>query len=394
MKILVVLPRFPYPLEKGDKLRAYHQIVELSKRNEVYLFAVSHKKVLPEQLEALKPYCREIKVVTPMRLVSYKNVVRNYFFTKSLQMGYWDSQSARRACKTFERKVQPDVLYNQMVRTVPLVARSKCPKVMDFQDALSMNTERRMEQAHGLWHYILHFEFKMLRSTEYNAFKIFDRLTIISESDRDAIPHRQGGNIRVIRNGVDFEYFKPVETEKKYDVVFCGNMQYRPNVDAARYLVEEVMPLVWEHRPDTQVVLAGATPKASVRRLAGPRVTVTGSVDDIRPYYAQSKVFAAPMRLGSGLQNKLLEAMAMGVSCVTTPVANEALGATHGNQIMIGNDAQQLADNIIKLLEDEQLRHTMAARATTFVHEHFSWETNGQALEELLKEAIATHQPE
>ena len=155
MKILVVLPRFPYPLEKGDKLRAYHQIVQLAKRNEVYLFAVSHQRVSDEHRAALEPHCREIRIVTPPRWVSYKNVLRNYICTKSLQLGYWDSQRARRACKQFISQVDPDVIYSQMVRTMPLVARADYPKVMDFQDALSLNTERRMEQSKGFWRYAL-----------------------------------------------------------------------------------------------------------------------------------------------------------------------------------------------------------------------------------------------
>ena len=149
MRILVVLPRFPYPLEKGDKLRAYYQIKELSKRNEIYLFCVSHSRVQPEHLEQLKPFCKDICVVKSPKLVNYKNVIRNFLHTKSLQIGYWDSTKARKAYKAFERKVQPDVLYNQMVRTMVYVARSQYPKVMDFQDALSMNTERRMELSRG-----------------------------------------------------------------------------------------------------------------------------------------------------------------------------------------------------------------------------------------------------
>ena len=147
MKILVVLPRFPYPLEKGDKLRAFNLIKELSRRNEVILFCVSHTKVLPEHIEHLRPYCSVIKVVSSPRLVNYKNVLRNFLYTKSLQIGYWDSRKARRACRRLEQEVKPDVIFSQMVRTMPLVSRSVLPKVMDFQDALSMNIERRMEHA-------------------------------------------------------------------------------------------------------------------------------------------------------------------------------------------------------------------------------------------------------
>ena len=388
MKILVVLPRFPYPLEKGDKLRAYYQIKELSNHNEVYLFCVSHSKVLPEHIEQLRPFCRDIKVVHSPRLVNYKNVVRNYIYTKSLQIGYWDSLKARRSYKKFERQVMPDVLYSQMVRTMPLVSRSVVPKVMDFQDALSMNAERRMDTAHGFWRYVLHYEFKMLRSTEYNAFKIFDALTIISENDSDAIPHRKNGDIHVVPNGVDFDFFKPLEREKRYDIVFCGNMHYEPNVRASRYLVERVMPLVWEEFPKAKLLLAGAYPKHKVSKLAGDRVTVSGYVDDIRESYASARIFAAPMQTGSGLQNKLLEAMAMGLPCVTTSIANDSLHAEEGEEVLVGNSAQEFAAHLIDLLRSEEKRDRLAAGGTAFVHRNYSWETAGEKLEEVLKQVV------
>ncbi len=388
MKILVVLPRFPYPLEKGDKLRAYYLIKELSKNNQVFLFCVSHTKVLPEYVEKLRPYCLSIKVVHSPRLVNYKNVVRNYLHTKSLQIGYWDSLRARRSYKKFEQEVCPDVLYSQMVRTMPLVSRSLTPKVMDFQDALSMNTERRMEQSKGVWHYILHFEFKMLRSTEYNSFKIFDALTIISETDSEAIPHRKNGDIIIVPNGVDFDFFQPIEREKRYDIVFCGNMRYEPNVHAARYLAQKVMPIVWESCPEATLLLSGAYPKNNVSNLANSRVTVSGYVDDIRESYASARIFAAPMLTGSGLQNKLLEAMAMRLPCVTTTIANDALQAEAGRDVLVGDSPQEFAGHLVDLLRDGEKREQLARNGNTFVHNSYSWETAGKKLEKVLDDVV------
>lgn len=388
MRILVVLPRFPYPLEKGDKLRAYYQIKELSKHNEVYLYCVSHTKVLPEHIDAVRPYCKEICLVRSPRLVNYKNVVRNYLHTKSLQLGYWDSIKSRKAYKAFEKRVNPDVLYSQMVRTMPLVSRSSKPKVMDFQDAMSMNCERRMEKSRGLWHYILHFEFKMLRSTEYNSFKIFDALIIISEPDSEAIPHKQNGDIHIIPNGVDFGYFAPMECEKKYDILFCGNMSYEPNVHAAQFLAKEVMPLVWKEMPEATLLLAGANPKRQVRQLVGERVTVSGYVDDIRESYASARIFAAPMQTGSGLQNKLLEAMAMQLPCVTTSIANASLYAEDGRQVLVGDTAQAFADHLVTLLRNPERRDSLAAEGYNYVHENFSWEKAGEKLEAVLRSVI------
>lgn len=388
MKILVVLPRFPYPLEKGDKLRAYNQIKELSKNNEIYLFCVSHVKVLPEHIDAVKPFCKDIRVVKSPKIVNYKNVLRNYLHTKSLQLGYWDSHKARKAYKAYEKAVNPDVIYSQMVRTMPLVSRSRKPKVMDFQDAMSMNCERRMDMSKGIWHYILHFEFKMLRSTEYNSFKIFDALTIISEADSDAIPHKRNGDIHIISNGVDFDYFKPLQRDKQFDLVFCGNMNYEPNVHASQFLVQEVMPLVWKELPQTKVLISGANPKHSVSNLTEERVTVSGFVDDIRESYASARIFVAPMRTGSGLQNKLLEAMAMQMPCVTTSIANDSLKAENGKEVLVGDDAQSFAAHIVDLLRNESKRDTLAAQGFRYVHEHFSWEQSCLKLENILKNVV------
>ena len=394
MKILVALPRFPYPLEKGDKLRAYNQIKELSKNNEIYLFCVSHTKVLPEHVEQLRPYCQDICCVSSPKLANYKNIVRNYLHTKSLQIGYWDSRKARKAVKEFVRKVQPDVIYSQMVRTMPWISRLPYPKVMDYQDALSMNTERRMDQTRGLWHYILHFEFKMLRSTEYNAFKIFDALTIISEPDSDAIPRPKNGEIHIIPNGVDFDFFdrtkipSPAGAAPKWDIVFCGNMGYEPNVHAAQYLVKEVMPLVWKEVPGAIVLLAGANPKHGVSNLASDKVSVSGYVVDIRECYAASSIFVAPMLTGSGLQNKLLEAMAMQLPCVTTSIANDSLGARDGSEVLIGDNAEAFAAHIVSLLRDADKRASLAQSGRQYALDHFSWETSCQQLEAVLKSVV------
>lgn len=393
MKILVVLPRFPYPLEKGDKLRAFNQIRSLAALgNEVSLFCVSHTCVTEEQKAQLAPYCKEIEVVKLHKPVCCFWSARNFFVNKSIQIGYWDSKRSRKAYKAFEARVEPDVIYSQMVRTMPLVSRSPIPKVMDFQDALSMNMERRMTMHRpGFKHFAYHFEFKMLRSTEYNSFSIFDALTIISEPDSEAIPHRKNGEINIVPNGVDFDYFKPLEREKKYDIVFCGNMQYQPNVDASKFLVNEVMPYVWKVIPDAKLLLAGATPVREVKKLASDNVIVSGTVDDIRECYASAKTFVAPMRIGSGLQNKLLEAMAMQIPCVTSSIANHALGAEAGKEVLVADKPEDIADHIIDLLQQDQVRNEMAKNGYEFVKKNYCWEKFGQQLNDILYRASNRH---
>lgn len=390
MKILVVLPRFPYPLDKGDKLRAYNQIRCLSQNNEIYLFCITHEKIADDDFEEVGKYCAKTEIVHCSKLATLYGLFKSVVTVNSLQVGYWVTSKAMKKYRKFEKSVMPDVVYCQMIRVMNLVKKSKCPKVIDFQDALSKNTERRMLSSRGLWKHILHYEFKMLRSCEYNAFDIFDEMAIISKPDRDAIPHPYSDNIEILPNGIDVDFFRPMPSEKDFDIVFCGNMHYTPNVDAARFLVKEIMPLVWKKYPETKVLISGINPDSSVKRLKSGNVTVSGWVEDIRRSYSRSRIFVAPMRLGSGLQNKLLEAMSMGIPSVTTPLANSSLGAEDGTQILVAGTAEGLADGIMQLLENSRFSQDIADNGFRYVTSCFSWENSVKnILEPLLKKAIS-----
>lgn len=385
MKILVALPRFPYPLDKGDKLRAFHQIRCLSEKNDILLFCVSHKTVPQEHIDILKPYCKAIKIVKPSQLSVGMSILRAFFSIDSLQVsGYWNTKKIRREYSRFEKQQKPDVLFCQMVRTMEWVKKSKVPKLLDFQDCLSKNIERRMYKSKGLAKKILHFEFKMLRSCEYDSFDMYDEFTIISEPDREAIPHRQNDNIKILPNGVDTSYYQPQETEKKYDLLFCGNMHYKPNVDAALFLVNDVMPIVWKSNPNIKVAVAGTNPTKSVKQLASNNVIVTGWLPDMREYYAQSKVFVAPMQIGTGLQNKILEAMAMKVPCITSALANDSLKAENGKQVLVAKKAQEYANYILDILGNETKATSLAEEGHKYVVEKYSWSKYSEDLETML----------
>lgn len=395
MKILVVLPRFPYPLDKGDKLRAYHQIVELSKQHEVYLFALSHSRVHHEDYDHLHTYCTAVDYVQLRWWESAWGVVKAFLTGQPLQLGYWSSKCAQHAYTRWERQIQPDVVYCQMVRTLPTVKRSPYRKVLDFQDALSLNTRRRMERTHGPLRWVLRYEYKALQRIEQEALQLFNATTVIAEADRAAISPA----VTLVPNGVDTDYFnssskvkpsvasglKQKTDNSNYSIVFTGNMSYAPNVDAAQYLVKEVMPLVWSQIPSATVLLAGADPKPAVKALAGSKVTVSGRLPDIREAYASAKLFVAPMRIGSGMQNKLLEAMAMGLPCVTTSIAATPLGATPWEHLLVGDTAEEIADLIVKLTIEE-IHHRIADGGHRFVQEQFSWRAAVAPLEELFKQ--------
>ena len=216
-------------------------------------------------------------------------------------------------------------------------------------------------------------------------FDEFDVKTIISEPDRDLIPHPKKNEILIIPNGVDHEFFKPRQEEKKYDIVFTGNMSYAPNVNAVDYLANDILPLVWKQVPEAKLYIAGATPDPKVKKAACDRIIVSGWLDDIREAYAQSRVFIAPMRIGTGLQNKLLEAMSMGLPAITTPLANASLGAQPGEEILVGSNAEELAQHIVTLLSDTSRARQIAQAGYDFTNRVYDWGKATAILEQEMK---------
>ncbi|MCK9451887.1 MAG: glycosyltransferase [Bacteroidales bacterium] len=390
MKIFVLLSRIPWPLEKGDKLRAFNQLKELSKQHEIVLCALNSDRKTDKQaaFRALQPYCKSINFVDLPAIGIFINLMTAWLNGRPLQTGYfYNARAAKTVGKLIEQH-QPDMLYGQLLRVAEYLRHERIPKTLDYQDVFSMGMKRRLDIASWLMKPFLMTEYKRLQRYESEVFEDFDLKTIISEPDRDLIPHPKRAEILVIPNGVDHDYFKPLKAEKKYDIVFTGNMAYPPNVNAATFLAYDIMPIVWKSIPAAKLFLAGATPDASVRQTASRRIVVSGWMDDIRQAYAGSKVFVAPMRIGTGLQNKLLEAMAMELPCVTTPLANKPLKAKHRHEILIGEKAEEIAAEIVSLLQNQEQAAAIAKQGKAFVTQKYNWEIATNILADAMLEVV------
>ncbi len=375
MRIFVLLSRIPYPLEKGDKLRAYHQIKVLSEKHEIILCALNPLRKTDKQkaFEHLQPYCRSINFIDLPAGTRLLNIVKAFASGRPLQAGYFYSAKAHKKIRALVEEYRPDLLFAQLSRTALYLMDFPHKKILDYQDAFSYGLKRRADKSKGPLKLLFNLEHKRMAAFEKEIFDRFDHKIIISEQDRNLIPHQAKKEIVVVRNGVDMDYFVPLAREKKHDIVFTGNMNYPPNVDAALFLAREIMPLVWKQKPDTRLLLAGASPHAKVRSLENKQIKVSGWMDDIREAYAGAEVFIAPMRMGTGLQNKLLEAMAMKIPCVTTPLANAALNAREKEEILTGTSAGELANALLSLLEHPTQRQQMAERAFAFVKKNHHW---------------------
>ena len=385
-KLLVLTSRFPYPLEKGDKLRVFHQIRLLSQEFSLVLVSLHETPVTAEDKAVLRKYCDQIYLLPLPKWRIALNLYQALIHNQSFQVGYFYSRTLQRKLNEIIDKEQPDHLYAQLIRTGKYVAQASIPKTIDFMDVFSGQLFRRAEHSHPLLRWLFRREAQKMATLEARLFKAFDHATIISNQDREQLAFSEKGEVVVVPNGIDTQFFKACDQEKKYDLIFVGNMGYHPNVVAAQYLVKEIMPLIWEKNESVQVLLAGARPAMEVKRLAGPRVTVSGWMDDIREAYASGRIFVAPLFLGSGQQNKILEAMSMGLPCITTPMVNNAIGGVNNKNILLAENKNEFSLQALDLLGSTQRQKEIGNAAMAFVMESFSWEQSVQKLVALIKD--------
>ncbi|MCX6231357.1 MAG: glycosyltransferase [Bacteroidetes bacterium] len=384
MKLFVVLSRVPYPLDKGDKLRAFQFIRFLSEYHDIYLYCLNENSLHPDALNQLKPYCKEIYLFNLSKTSIFINLIKAFFNGKPFQVGYFFNSKAKKQINSLIESIQPDHIFCQLARMAEYVKDFNIPKTLDYQDVFSYGIKRRMQNETVYLLPVLKSEYKRMLRYENEIFGYFNHKLIISETDRDLIPHPDNKDIHVLPNGVDTSYYQPIDTEKEFDILFTGNMSYPPNIDACQFLVNEILPLVHKRIPGAKVMLAGSSPHFLVKKLESDYVVVTGWVDDMRLSYAKAKVFIAPMRIGTGLQNKLLEAMAMQLPCITTPLANDALKANEGSEIFVNLSAQWLAKNICDLLENTELSDKIALNGYDFVIQNFNWKKNIKVLHQII----------
>ncbi len=391
MKLFVLLSRIPWPLEKGDKLRAFHQIKCLSQNNEIHLVALNDSSLVDKKkaFEIMQPYCESIHFYDLSKFGILWNLGLFFFKRKPIQCGYFYNKKIHREIHKLILSIKPDMLFGQMVRVAPYFVNEPIQKSIDYQDVLSMGMKRRMDNASFFKKPVFKMEYKRLLRYERLVFDLFDVKTIISDSDRQLINHPKKNEIIVVPNGVDFEHYKPIPAEKKYDIIFSGNMAYPPNVNAVEYFSQEIMPLVWKKIPEATLCIAGATPSPLVKAVASDKIVVTGWVDDMREMYARSKIFVAPMRIGTGLQNKLLEAMSMQLPCITTPLANGSLLAKDGVEILIGKTVEQIANHIVTLLQNQNFANAMAQKGNEFVRNMYDWKNTTAIMENAMKDSLA-----
>ena len=374
MKIAAFLPRMPWPLDKGDKLRAYHLLKGLAQNHEVFLFALYEGKNPREGIEILRDFCREVQVERLGNASRALGLGRALARGWPLQAGYFHHPALVEKWHAFLATHRPDKTFYQLIRSLPYMSSAaEIPSVIDYQDAFSLSMARLAGESRPPKKWIWQREAKTVAKFEKEAQQLSSRQVIISEQDRQNLPLEDRDRVHVVSNGIDLDIFKPRESEKDIDILFAGNMSYRPNITAARYLVEKIMPIIWELRPKSKVALVGTHPVQAVRQLAGKNVLVTGFVEDIASWYARSRMLLAPMQTGAGLQNKILEAMAMELPAIVSNIAAKGLPDEARELVLVEENPKGYAESVIELLNEENYAGMLGHQGRKYVLAHHNW---------------------
>jgi len=277
--------------------------------------------------------------------------------------------------------------------------------VWDSVDCISFLFEQAAQRSGSLMgRFVARLELNRTRRYEGWLSQQFDRVLVTSSADQCVLEQlasqSKGGTsssaetITVLPNGVDLEFFTPMDQPRESDtLVFTGKMSYHANITAALYLVNEIMPRVWQRKPTARLQIVGHRPPRQIIDLAQKydgRIQVTGTVPDIRPYLAKATLAVVPILYGAGIQNKVLEAMAMETPVVATRKAVSAISVQHDDQILLGDTPDEIAHQIVRLLDDEPLRKQIARHGRCYVELQHDWDLIVKNLEKVYVEVGAT----
>jgi sugar transferase (PEP-CTERM/EpsH1 system associated) len=374
----------PYPPNRGDKITTWRLIERMSRRHAVSVVAFAHDAA---DREAAGELTRKGIPTRVFGVHSKLSSLPLLLTRKPLTLGVYGSRALQAAVDELARESDLAYAYSSSMGAF-LLRHKHLPRVMHFaeldSDKWRQYAERSAPPASWIyrreWRTLLEFERELAHQVSENIFCTPLEQKIFQEQ----IP---GASSMVLRNGVDLDYYCPSpESAEPGHLVFTGVMDYLPNIDGCVFFVEEVMPLLRRRFPDVRFTIVGSRPTPQVERLAThPGVTVTGFVPDTRDYLRRAAVSVAPLRIARGIQNKVLEALAMGLPVVGTRSATQGIEGEGGVHFALAESAPEQAERIAELLSSPEKARELGARGRRFVEERYDWERVLLPLDELLE---------
>lgn len=392
LKILFLTQRIPYPLDRGDRIRAFHFLKHLSEKHEVTLVSLLNKKSENEQGAELQRCCKHVYLYYQPKWKRVLNCLFAVFKKIPFSFAYFYSSKFKNKVKEELGKENYELIFISSSSMAQYVLKAKTRLLADFVDADSKKWDDLHEKSQFIKRFVYGMESKRIRKVEKRILNTAGSSIITTDYEKSLLlkiaPNAQ---LEVVKNGVDLERFSaPGQLSKKQQILFIGVMNYQPNVDAVVYFAKEIWPIIQHEKKDLEFCIIGTDPIKEVKKLSYIKgVRVVGHVKDIKDYYAQAKLMVAPFRIARGIQNKVLEAMAMEIPVVGTKKIKKAIGATKKEGLLGSDDPEEFAKMIIDLLKDDQRRERLGAAAREFVKKNYRWEHSFQLLDNIIQQATS-----
>jgi sugar transferase (PEP-CTERM/EpsH1 system associated) len=395
LRLLFIIPYLPSLI----RVRPYNLIKYLARRgHQLTLLALVPPGEDCSGLDSLRDWCHCVRTVPLPRWRTLWNGLRALPSQTPFQAAYSRSPAMAALIQQTQGQATFDVAHVEHLRGAELSPAVRgIPIVFDSVDSIALLFER-VRHSGPTWRSRLLAGLDLTRTLYYEGrlLERYPRVLVTSPRDRDALAKLSTSpdaaeRLVVLPNGVDLDYFAPMGVSRDpATLIFTGKMSYHANVAAAVSLITEVMPLVWQKLPDVRLTIAGKDPPTHLLSLANDqRITVTGTVPDLRPYLAQATIAVSPMRYGVGIQNKVLEAMAMATPVISTPQAVSALQVQPERDALVADTPQAITQAVMTMLTDDALRERIGQAGRRYVETHHDWHVVAERLENVYREVIA-----
>jgi len=395
--LLLLIHRIPYPPNKGDKIRSYHLLKHLARHYRVHLATFVDDRDDWQYVPHVEALCASSHFAGMKPLVARVRSLQALVKNRSLSLEYYrDASLARWVDDTVAKhKIERVLVFSSAMAQYADPYRS-ARRVVDFCDVDSDKWRQYADQKSWPMNWLYRYEARQLLAYERRVAREYDASLFVSAPEADLfrqLAPESTAKIGHFNNGVDTDYFTPDQPHAdpypagERALVFTGAMDYWPNVDAVQWFAAEVFPTLRERFANLKFYIVGARPAPAVQELAKlPGVVVTGTVPDVRPYIAHAAVSVAPLRIARGIQNKVLEAMAMATPVVVSPQALEGIDAVPGSELVLAEDAAAFVDAVATLLAgQDSAAAAIGAAARAKVQRRYSWSSNlaciGESLE-------------